>query len=140
MRKYSVRREVEEDIMYQDALDQKLDELPEVRAQLAERRDNLLYKALYRKEVTDKLSITEQDIQNYYQQHRDRFVENDPARAAPMIRNRLLTEGRDSLYKAYATALRAGAKTTVNEAVLRKLRREAPARKGIEGPKGPGAR
>ena len=66
MKTYAVKREIEEDLIYQEALGRKLDRKPEVREQLARKRDDLLYQALFKKEVSDSLSVTNGDVFAYW--------------------------------------------------------------------------
>ena len=126
MKTYAVKREIEEDLIYQEALGRKLDRKPEVREQLARKRDDLLYQALFKKEVSDSLSVTDGDVFAYWHQNRDKFPNPDSLAAAGMIRNRLLAERRQVRLQQYADRLRAAAKISINEKLLAAVKREPP--------------
>jgi hypothetical protein len=128
MKKYAVRRYIEEDLMYEDALRMGLEKAPDIVRQLAAERENVLYKALFKKEITDKLIVTDADVMEYFQQHRENLTTPDTNQVANMIRSRLLTERRDARLQAYVAELKAKAKITINQAALAVVKKEATAR------------
>jgi parvulin-like peptidyl-prolyl isomerase len=127
MKKYAVRRYIEEDLMYEDALRMGLEKAPDIVRQLAAERENVLYKALFKKEITDKLVVTDADVMDYFQQHRDNLTTPDTNQVANMIRGRLLTERRDARMQEYVAELKAKAKITINQAALAVVKKEATA-------------
>ena len=127
MKKYAVRRYIEEDLMYEDALRMGLEKAPDIVRQLAATREDVLYKALFKKEITDKLLVTDADVMDYFQQHRQNFTSPDTSRVASMIRSRLLTERRDARMQEYVAGLKAKAKITINQAELAAVKKEATA-------------
>jgi peptidyl-prolyl cis-trans isomerase C len=128
MKKYAVRRYIEEDLMYEDALHMGLEKAPDIVRQLAATREDVLYKALFKKEVTDKLVVTDADVMDYFHTHRDNFTSPDSNQVASMIRSRLLTERRDARMQEYLAELKAKAKITINQAALAAVKKEATAR------------
>lgn len=54
MKKYAVRRAIEEDLIYDDALRRGLDKLPDIKLRLKAKREDVLYKALFKKEISDQ--------------------------------------------------------------------------------------
>jgi peptidyl-prolyl cis-trans isomerase C len=128
MKKYAVRRHIEEDLMYEDALRMGLEKAPDVVRQLAAKREDVLYKALFKKEVTDKLVVTDADVMDYFRQNRQNFTTPDSNRVLGMIRSRLLTERRDARMHEYLDGLKAEAKITINQAALAAVKKEATAR------------
>jgi parvulin-like peptidyl-prolyl isomerase len=128
MKKYAVRRYIEEDLMYEDALRMGLEKTPDIVRQLAAKREDVLYKALFKKEVTDKLVVTEADVMDYFRQNRQNFTTPDSNQVAGMIRSRLLTERRDARMQEYLAGLKAKAKITINQAALAAVKKEATAR------------
>jgi hypothetical protein len=128
MKKYAVRRYIEEDMMYEDALRMGLEKSPDIVRQLAATREDVLYKALFKKEVTDKLVVTDADVMDYFRQNRQNFTTPDSNQVAGMIRSRLLTERRDARMQEYLAGLKAKAKITINPAALAAVKREATAR------------
>ncbi len=122
MKKYTVRREVEEDLLYEEALDKGLAETPEVKEKLARKRADLLYQALYKRAVTDAVSVTDEAVAAYYEQNRGNFVDADPAAVSGMIRYRLQAEMRDSLFSALKDRLRAAANVKIDDRLIRQAR------------------
>jgi peptidyl-prolyl cis-trans isomerase C len=128
MKKYAVRRYIEEDLMYEDALRMGLERAPDIVRQLAAKREDVLYNTLFKKEITDKLVVTDADVMDYFQQHRQNFTSPDSNQVAGMIRSRLLTERRDARMQEYLAGLKAKAKITINQAALAAVEKEATAR------------
>jgi len=127
MKKHAVRRAIEEDLMYEDALRMGLNKAPDIVRRLAAKREDVLYNALFKKEITDKLVVTDADVMSYFQEHRQNFTSPDSTRVAGMIRSRLLTERRDARMQEYLAGLKAKAKITINQAALAALKKEATA-------------
>jgi len=124
-----VRRAIEEDLMYEEALRRGLDKTPDVARRVAAQREQVLYRTLFKKEITDKLVVSEADVMDYFRQNRQNFPSPDSTRVARMIRNRLLQERREARLKEYVGGLKAKAKITINEAALAALKKppKAPA-------------
>ena len=127
MKKYAIRRAIEEDLIYEDALRMGLDKAPDIVRQLAPVREVVLYKELFKKEITDKLVVTDADVMDYFQRHRQNFTSPDLSQVAGMIRSRLLTERRDARMQEYLAGLKAKAKITINQAALAAVKKEATA-------------
>jgi len=128
MKKYTVRRAIEEDLMYEDALRMGLDKSPDIVRQLAGEREKVLYNALFKKEISDRLVVTDADVMDYFRQHRDDFPSPDSNQVAGMIRSRLLTTRRDARMQEYLAGLKAKVKIEINQAALAAVKKEAPAR------------
>ncbi|OYD16455.1 hypothetical protein CH330_02755 [candidate division WOR-3 bacterium JGI_Cruoil_03_51_56] len=123
MRKYTIRREIEEDLLYDDALHRGLDKLPRVQKKLAQKHSDLLYEALYKKEITDKVTVSDKAVRNYYEQNRSKYVNSKFEAVSSMIRHRLLAERRDKRLKEYTAGLRSKANITIDEVALRSVAR-----------------
>jgi peptidyl-prolyl cis-trans isomerase C len=128
MKKYAVRRAIEEDLMYEDALRMGLDKSPDIVRQLAARREAVLYNALFKKEIADPVAVSDADVLDYFRQHRDDFTSPDSSQVTGMIRNRLLNERRDARMQEYVAGLKAKAKIKIDEAALAAVKKEATAR------------
>lgn len=128
MKKYAVRRALEEDLMYEDALRMGLDKEPNIVRQLAAKREDVLYKALFEREVTGKISVSDAEVMDYFRQNRQNFTSPDSNRVAGMIRSRLLVERRDARTEEYLAGLKAKAKITIDEAALAAVQKEATAK------------
>lgn len=120
MKKYTVRREVEEDLLYEQALERGLDQSERVRAALQRQRADLLYQELYRREVSERVNVTDADVAAYHAENRDNFVDADPAAVSGMIRYRLQAAQRDSLYRDLIARLRSAADISIDERLLRR--------------------
>jgi peptidyl-prolyl cis-trans isomerase C len=129
MKKYKIRRTIEEDLMYEDALRMGLDKAPDIVRQLAARREEVLYNVLFKQEITDKLVVSDADVMDYFQQHRQNFTTADASQVAGMIRSRLLNERRDARMREYVAELKAKAKITINQVALAAVKKEATARR-----------
>lgn len=70
MRKYAIRREIEDDLMYDDARQRGLDRGAEIRRQLEARRRTLLYQELYRREVVAAAESSEQQAGEVEARHK----------------------------------------------------------------------
>ncbi|MBD3184258.1 hypothetical protein GF312_18385 [Candidatus Poribacteria bacterium] len=57
------------------ANDKGLDEDPEILKQTQEYKDQLIVKELVKREVDDKINITDDFLKTYYEQHKDEYVE-----------------------------------------------------------------
>jgi parvulin-like peptidyl-prolyl isomerase len=124
MKKYAVRRTIEEDLMYEDALRRGLDKAPDIARRLANRRDEVLYRALVKNEITDKLTVSEADVMDYFRQNRQNFTSPDSSRVTGMIRSRLLNERSEARTQEYLAELKAKARITINQAALAALKKE----------------
>jgi hypothetical protein len=124
MRKYAVRREIEEDLLYEDGLKQGLEKVPHIRDSLAERRRNLLYEALYRQEVTGKAEATEAELLSYYEEHKSSFPTADFEMVRRLVRSRMLQELRDTRRREYVAGLRERARIDIDEEVLANIAQE----------------
>ncbi len=72
-RKEMLDRMIDELTLYKEAEAQKLYLDAEVAKELKRTRRQILDRALYKKEVTEKVKITDKDIAKYYSKHRDEF-------------------------------------------------------------------
>ena len=63
------------EILYRQALEEKLPEEPQVRSMLEDLSRSALSQQLMNKELADKINITETDLRTYYEVNKDKFVE-----------------------------------------------------------------
>lgn len=64
-----------QEILYRQALEEKLPEQPEVKSAIEDLSRSALSQQLMNRELADKINITETDLQTYYQANKDKFVE-----------------------------------------------------------------
>ncbi len=123
IRTYAIKRAIEDDIMFEDGLKQGLDRAPDVIQQLERTRRKLLYETLYNR-ITSQITVTDEDIQNYYRSHRERYPGNNFNDVAPLIRNNLLLERRRARFEEYLTELRTRASIKIDRRQVRNLLKE----------------
>lgn len=121
MKKYTIRREIEEDLLYEDALDKGLNKLPHVAEKLERKRKSLLRSALYEKEVEAKAVVADEDVRNYFETNRDNYPTSDFGSVEGLIRRRLRAQQEQELEQKYTAGLRAKAEVDVDEAVVTEI-------------------
>jgi peptidyl-prolyl cis-trans isomerase C len=124
MRRYALRREVEEDQIYEQGLEQGLDRLPAVRRALAARRRDLLYQLWYRHEVADRVEPTEEELRAFYERNRASLGGATFEDARTGIRARLLPELRAARLREALAGLRAAARIEIDRRVFDEVTRE----------------
>jgi hypothetical protein len=129
-KKYAVRRAIEEDLLYEEALRRGLDKSPDVRRALESRRDEVLYQALYKQEISDKAIVTDADAMDHFRANRQNFATQDSSRVMGMIHHRLGGQRRDERFREYSAELKAKARIAINQAVLKSVKKDTrPAKK-----------
>jgi parvulin-like peptidyl-prolyl isomerase len=118
MRTYSIKRAIEDDVLYEDALTRKLDKKADIAAELESRKNDLLYEKFFLNEITQKINITDKDIADYYNAHKVQFGKSKLSDATPMIRNTIMSDQRQALYQTVVDALKSNAKIEINEKLL----------------------
>lgn len=64
-----------QEILYRQALEEKLQEEPQVKSMMEDLSRGALSQQLMNKELADKIHITETDLRTYYEANKDNFVE-----------------------------------------------------------------
>ncbi len=124
IRTYAIKRAIEDDLMYEDGLKRGLDRVPSVVRQLERVRRRLLYETLYNRMITSQIEVTEEEVRDYYQQHRDRYPGNNFEGVFPLIRNNIFSQRRDARFQEYLSELRARANIRSDQRRLEELVRE----------------
>ncbi len=118
MRTYSIKRSVEEDVLYEDALARKLDKKPEIASELSKRRDDLMYEKYFLNEITQKTTVSDTEIADYYKTHKDEFLKSKLSDVQSQIRNQIFTTKRQAMYETVANNLKLQAKIEINEKLI----------------------
>ncbi|MEO0071841.1 MAG: hypothetical protein ABIK10_00170 [candidate division WOR-3 bacterium] len=121
MREYAIKREIEEDLLYEDALARGLDKNKEFLEDLKLRTEDLLYEKFYLSEITQKILVTPEEITNYYLSHKEDFPNLTPNDAAETIQRLLLPERRQQRYQAVVDSLKAISNIKINTKLLNKI-------------------
>jgi len=118
MRSYAVKRAVEEDVMYEDALVRNLDKKPEVQIQLKERKDDFLYERFFLTQITEKAEISDKEIEDYYNTNKAQFGKSKLAEVVQNIRQQISPSRRQLVYQQVTENLKSQAKIEINEQLL----------------------
>ncbi|MGB9742589.1 MAG: peptidyl-prolyl cis-trans isomerase [candidate division WOR-3 bacterium] len=121
VRTYAIKRAIEDDLMYEDGLNRGLDRQPRVMEQLSRWRQKLLYESLYNRVITNKISITDEEVRQFYETHRERYPDNDWTAVAPLIRNNLFLEARERRFREFVQELRSRARIKINQQVIQSV-------------------
>lgn len=115
MKTYSIKREIEDDMLYEDGLARGLDKKGDFMKELQSREKDLLYEKFFLSEITQKIDITPDEIMNYYQANKDKYPNTKLEDATPIIRNTILDERRSMMHQRVADSLRSVAKIEINQ-------------------------
>ena len=118
MRTYSVKRAVEEDMLYEDALERKLNKKPEIMSELNKRKADLMYEKYFLNEITQKVTISDTEIIDYYKANKEQYLKSKFIEVEPQIRNQVFSSKRQAMYQAVANNLKTQAKIEINEKLL----------------------
>jgi parvulin-like peptidyl-prolyl isomerase len=120
MREYAIKRTIEEDLLYEDALTRGLDHRPEFLAKLKARIDDLLYEKFYLEEINQRVEITPQEIEKYYKTHPQEFPNLTLKDASGQIHYKLFTPKREARYQIVVDSLKKAIKVNINTKELEK--------------------
>lgn len=127
VRTYAIKRAIEDDLMFEDGLNRGLDRAPRVADQLNRLRRKLLYESLYNRVITNNITVSDEEVRQFYEAHRDRYPGELDA-VAPLIRNNLFLERRERRWHEYRQELRSRSRIKVDEkkikAVIHRLKSE----------------
>ncbi len=112
-----VKQWIDTELLYQEALRRRIEKEPEIKNRLEKmKRDLLSAEIISRSTVVgaDKKTVTPQDIESYYQKHKDDFARNtavakyveivvDDAKTAWQVRNQITDENFLDLAARYST-------------------------------------
>jgi len=127
MRTYAIRRAIEEDLLYEDGLARGIDRRPAVREQLDEKRAQLLHDAFFRRQISERAQVSEDEIRGYYEAHQENFLGSGLDEVSVTIRHRLQTQRSDSLASEFRRELRSRAKIVIDDAALARVKKEPEA-------------
>lgn len=72
-----VRRWIDSEVLYQEALRRGLGQSPEIQRELEKLQKDLLISKLLDQEISSELQVSEQEIIDYYEQNKDSFIRDD---------------------------------------------------------------
>jgi len=103
---------------YGVALARKLDKKPEIASELSKRRDDLMYEKYFLNEITQKTTVSDTEIADYYKTHKDEFLKSKLSDVQSQIRNQIFTTKRQAMYETVANNLKLQAKIEINEKLI----------------------
>lgn len=118
MKTYAIKREIEDDMLYEDALARGLDKKGNSVQELKSRENDLLYEKFVLSEITQKIDITPAEIEHYYKTNKDKYPGSKLEEVSPMIRNNILNERKQAMYRMIAESLRTAAKIEIDEKLV----------------------
>lgn len=121
LRSYAIKREIEDDLLYEAAQKSGLDKDPKVISELTKIMDELLYQAYYTKKISSQITISDEAILDYYNQQRANYPGGWNEAVKNLIKNRLATEAQNRAEAGLAAELRKKAKIQINERLLKSL-------------------
>jgi len=74
LRKNAIKQEIERDVLYDYALRKKIEKEKQTKETLEKLKENILYDNLYKEEVTEKISFTEEDLKRYFEENYEKYV------------------------------------------------------------------
>jgi parvulin-like peptidyl-prolyl isomerase len=123
MREYAVKRTVEEDVLYEDALDRKLDKNPATKSQVEQRTDDLLYERFFLTQINQKVDITDKEIEDYFQMHKDKYSKSKLDEVKSVIRQELFAPKRQEIYQQTVDNLKSQAKIDINDKLVMSVKK-----------------
>ncbi|MCX7757704.1 MAG: hypothetical protein RMJ65_01830 [candidate division WOR-3 bacterium] len=121
IREYAIKREIEEDLLYEDALMRGIDKRKDFLTEFKQREEDLLYEKFCLTEITRKVTITPEEINHYYCTHKQDFPNLTVKDASETIRRLLFPERRQRRFHALADSLKAVSKIKINSKALNKV-------------------
>ena len=122
---------VREEVLHQAAVKEGLDQDPEVLKRLKELKRSVLVEEIIRRKVLKTVSVTDQEIQAHYDQHPERFVEEQVTASHILVKTR---EEAEAILK----ELQGGKKDFATLARERSLDRQSAEKGGLVGTFGRG--
>ena len=121
LRIYAIKREIEDDLLYEEAKNKYLNQDPALQAQVNKIGDELLYQIFYEEVVTKNIAVSDSEVVAYYNSQKGNYPGGSIEPVRNLIRNRILTERKNQAEANFAQQLRSQAKIEINENLLRSI-------------------
>ncbi len=114
-------------LLYREALERKLDQNEETQKKIADMTEQILINAILIKEVKEKVSVSEEEMKQYYESHKAEFQENggensekqkDYSTVKGLIERKLITEKNKEVSDAFVEELRDKSKLVIHKELL----------------------
>ncbi len=120
----AVKQIVDQELLYREAEKRGLEKRKETQEDLAQLMNSILFQKLYREEVLFRLSVTDEEVASYYEEHKKDYPNKTLEDVKASIRNRLRSEKRRRRLEEYTDRLKAKYKVEVNRTLLSQIEPE----------------
>ncbi|MEO0093160.1 MAG: peptidylprolyl isomerase [candidate division WOR-3 bacterium] len=121
LRIYAIKREIEDDLLYEEAKKRGFDKDQKILAELAKVQDELLYQAFYNNEISGKVSVSDEAILEYYRKEQANYPTGWNESVKNLIRSRLLAEANQQVEAELLEKLKKEAKIEINQPTFNRL-------------------
>ncbi len=121
LRTLTIKSEIEDDMIYEEAKHQGLDQDPTFKKELNRILDDLLYQAFYDEEITKKILVSEPEILAYYADQKSNYPGGWSESVRSLIYNRILQERKKEVEANLTQQLRNKTKIEINHRLLKSL-------------------
>jgi peptidyl-prolyl cis-trans isomerase C len=121
LRAITIKKEIEDDMIYQEAKQQGLDQDPAFIREMNNILDDLLYQVLYEEEIAKPTSVSESEILAYFDNNKSNYPTGWNESVRSIIQNRILTERKNSAEKLFTERLATNTKIEINQPLLKSL-------------------
>jgi|Deesub1362B_J571_1020462.scaffolds.fasta_scaffold00172_51 peptidyl-prolyl cis-trans isomerase C len=124
---------INRELLYQEALRKGLQNNRDFKKAVEDFRRATLIRLLLKREIEDKAQVSEEELRQYYQDHKKDFIINAPGEelhgktlefetVKGIIRQRLLGEKQQEMFNAYIKALRDSHQVQIDQKALEELK------------------
>lgn len=121
LRAITIKKEIEDDMIYQEAKQRGLDLDPAFVEEMNQTLDDLLYQVLYDEEVANQTSVSESEILTYFETNKSNYPTGWNESVRSIIQNRILTERKNNAEKIFTEQLSVNTKIEINQPLLKSL-------------------
>jgi parvulin-like peptidyl-prolyl isomerase len=121
LRIFALKRAIEDDLLYEEALHRGLNKEPPVKMELAKALDELLYQAFYNQAINNQITVSDPEILEYYNTQRTNYPGGWNESVKDLIKNRILTDQKNRAEANLVRQLSAKAKIEINQNLLKSL-------------------
>lgn len=121
LRIYAIKREIEDDLLYEEAKRLGYDKDKKILQELNKIREELLYSAFYQQAINSKINVTDEEILAYYQANITNYPSGWNQSVRDLIKDRILTDRKKELEAKQVQLLAQKAKIEINQAQLKSL-------------------
>lgn len=118
---YGIKRRLETDLLVEEARRRRLEQTPDVKADLERMLDEILYSAIYQTEISARTAAGDSEITRYYQDHARDYPGRTFDDVKDIIRSRLELDRKNARMEEYLQELKAKYPVTIDSALLKSI-------------------